>query len=50
MERSAKILCPEKPFSWRKTFVLSGDTDLRFVLLSGSWKIASSKGLPLLRA
>ncbi|HBC7587916.1 hypothetical protein WDK65_21495 [Escherichia coli] len=50
MERSATILSPEKHFSWRKTFVLSGDTDLRCVLLSGSWQIASSKGLPLLRA
>lgn len=50
MGRSAMILCPEKPFSWRKTFVLSGNTDLRCVLPSGSWQIASSKGLPLLRA
>lgn len=50
MERSSMILCPEKPFSWRKTFVLSADTYLRCVLLSGSRQIASSKGSPLLRA
>ncbi|HEG1970051.1 TPA: hypothetical protein SCR93_004632 [Escherichia coli] len=50
MDRSSMILCPEKPFSWRKTFFLSGDTDLRCVLRSGSWQIASSKGSPLLEA